>query len=218
MYIEGKYIKRLTIGILLLLVVSASFGQSRKKKDTGMSELKTPMFALKTNLLFDAALMPNVELEVPLGRRWSLNGEYMFPWWLLDDNKYCLQALSGGLEVRYWPGNRKMRLVMTGHFFGLYAGGGKYDLQWEEQGYQGEFFIAAGISYGYTKKIGRNFSLEFNIGVGMLRTDYRHYRAKDNYQTLQWQENGHYTWLGPTKVKVSLVWLLNRKTGKGGGR
>ena len=42
---------------------------------------KRPLFALKTNLLFDAALMPNVEIELPVGKhnRYSLNGELMFP-------------------------------------------------------------------------------------------------------------------------------------------
>lgn len=184
---------------------------------------KRPLFAVKTNLLFDAALMPNVEIEVPIGstNRWSVNGEYMFPWWLLDGDKYSLQILTGGLEGRYWLGSRENRMnreVLTGHFLGLYAGGGKYDLQWKENGYQGEFFIAAGISYGYAHEIARNLRLEYNIGIGLLRTDYRHYHARDNYRTLLWQENGKYTWFGPTKVKISLVWLLNRKVKKGGER
>lgn len=30
---------------------------------------RRPLFAVKTNLLFDAALMPNIELEVPIGKR-----------------------------------------------------------------------------------------------------------------------------------------------------
>lgn len=184
---------------------------------------KRPLFAVKTNLLFDAALIPNVEIEVPIGstNRWSINGEYMFPWWLLDGDKYSLQILTGGLEGRYWLGSRENRMnreVLTGHFLGLYAGGGKYDLQWKENGYQGEFFIAAGISYGYAHEIARNLRLEYNIGIGLLRTDYRHYHARDNYRTLLWQENGKYTWFGPTKVKISLVWLLNRKVKKGGER
>ena len=177
---------------------------------------KRPLFALKTNLLFDAALMPNVEIEVPLGKRWSLNAEYMFPWWLFEDGKYALQILMGGLEGRYWLGSRNRREVLTGHFLGLYAGGGKYDLQWKESGYQGEFFIAAGISYGWATRIARNLNLEFNIGIGVLRTDYRHYHAQNRYQTLLWQENGRYTWLGPTKAKISLVWLLKGKSQKGG--
>ena len=66
-------------------------------------------------------------------------------------------------------------------------GGGKYDLQWKTNGYQGEFFIAAGFSYGYAHKLSRHLHLEFNIGIGLLRTDYRHYHARNNYQTLQWQ-------------------------------
>ena len=173
-----------------------------------------PLFAVKTNLLFDAALMPNIELEVPIGKRWSLNGEYMFPWWLINDDRYCLQVLMGGLEVRYWPGRRSGRNVLTGHFLGLYAGGGKYDLQWDKNGYQGEFFIAAGVSYGYAHSIARNLRLEYNIGIGMLRTDYRHYHSRDNHRTLLWQENGEYTWLGPTKLKISLVWLITGKNKK----
>ena len=175
---------------------------------------RRPLFAVKTNLLFDAALMPNIELEVPIGKRWSLNGEYMFPWWLINDDRYCLQILMGGLEVRYRPGKRSGRDVLTGHFIGLYAGGGKYDLQWDKNGYQGEFFIAAGVSYGYAHSIARNLRLEYNIGIGMLRTDYRHYHSRDNHRTLLWQENGEYTWLGPTKLKISLVWLITGKNKK----
>ena len=175
---------------------------------------RRPLFAMKTNLLFDAALMPNIELEVPIGKRWSLNAEYMFPWWRINDDRYCLQVLMGGLEGRYWLGKRDKREVLNGHFMGLYAGGGKYDLQWNTNGYQGEFFIAAGLSYGYAHSIARNLRLEYNIGVGMLRTNYRHYHARDNHRTLLWQENGEYTWLGPTKLKISLVWLISRKTQK----
>lgn len=197
-------------------------GQVRQRSGKH-AKSKRPLFALKTNLLFDAAMMPNIEIEVPIGsnNRWSVNGEYMFPWWLFDGDKYSMQILMGGLEGRYWLGSRKKREnseVLTGHFLGLYAGGGKYDLQWEENGYQGEFFIAAGISYGWATRIARNLHLEMSIGIGLLRTDYRHYHARDNYQTLLWQENGKYTWFGPTKAKISLVWLLNRKTKKGGVR
>ena len=70
--------------------------------------------ALKTNLLFDIATLFNIELEVPIGRHWSLAGEWIFPWWggLGNDGgispvpryseKYTMQMLSGGLEARYW--------------------------------------------------------------------------------------------------------------------
>lgn len=191
------------------------------EEEFSVVESKRPLFALKTNMLFDVALMPNVEIEVPIGKRWSVNGEYMFPWWVTKDNRYCLQILAGGVEGRYWLGSsesRKRREALTGHFIGLYAGGGEYDLQWKESGYQGEFFIAAGLSYGWSTAIARNLHLEMSVGIGVMQTHYRHYHAIDNYQTLLWQENGKYTWIGPTKAKISLVWVLNRKAAKGGAR
>ena len=183
--------------------------------------MQRPLLALKTNLLFDATLMPNFEIEVPIGRHWSVNGEYLFPWWQLKNNQYCLEILSGNLEGRYWLESTKRKNrqeVLMGHFVGVYAGWGKYDVQWKENGYQGEFFIAAGISYGWATSIARNLHLELSIGVGLLRTNYRHYKAQDDYQTLMWKENGNYTWLGPTKAKISLVWLLHGKEKKGGKR
>ncbi|WP_394369748.1 DUF3575 domain-containing protein, partial [Bacteroides propionicigenes] len=46
---------------------------ARITNNTGIATHTRPLFALKTNLLFDAALMPNIELELPIGKRWSLN-------------------------------------------------------------------------------------------------------------------------------------------------
>ena len=37
-----------------------------------------------------------------------------------------------------------------------------------QRGSRAEFFIAAGISYGYAKRISRNLHLEFNLGIGVL--------------------------------------------------
>lgn len=74
-----------------------------------LAKNKRPLFALKTNLLFDVAMMPNIEIEVPIGKRWSINGEYMFPWWLFDGDKYSMQILMGGLEGRYWLGSHQKR-------------------------------------------------------------------------------------------------------------
>lgn len=182
-----------------------------KARPRHRKERRRTLFALKTNLLFDAALMPNVEVEAPLGKRWSVNAEYTFPWWLSENNKYCLEILMGGLEARCWLGKRNKRDMLTGHFMGLYASMGKYDLQWEETGYQGEFYLSTGLSYGYACRIARRLNLEFSIGIGMMRTGYRHYRTTADYRTLLWQKNGNYTWLGPTKAKIALVWLIGGK-------
>lgn len=189
-----------------------------------------PLFAVKTNLLFDAATILNVEMEVPIGRRWSIAGEWIFPWWKQDNGRANskrnrLQLLSGTVEGRYWFGDRTKRPQLTGWFAGVYAGGGLYDIERKAKGYQGEFFIMGGLSGGFTHTINKkgNLRMEYALGIGYLQTDYRRYEAfySENHaceikKAHNWhpvhKENGRYTWIGPTKLKVSLVWMI----GKGG--
>lgn len=189
---------------------------------------RKPLFALKTNLLFDAATLLNVELEVPIGKRWSVAGEWIFPWWLSENKQHCLQGKSGHIEGRYWLGNReisrdgKPRQQLTGWFAGLYTGGGNYDLEWERKGYQGSYFITAGISGGYAHTINKkgNLRMEYSLGIGYMQTDYRKYEAEmetDEQWHLYGGESSKYTWFGPTRAKVSLVWMLNYNK-KGGVR
>lgn len=93
--------------------------QKNQKENTGKTIL-----AVKNNLLYDIALAPNIEIEVPIGRQWSLNAEYKCPWWSDSNKEICYQLLSGGIESRFWLGNRAGRRQLTGHFIGLYAEGG----------------------------------------------------------------------------------------------
>lgn len=173
-----------------------------------------PLLALKTNLLFDALLMPNVEAEVPLGDRWSVLGEWAFPWWRKKDDSSTLQYLNGGVEGRYWlrlwkqPSDASHPL--RGHFLGLFGGGGKYDIGHHSEGYQGTFWMA-GISYGYSLPLNRVLNMEFSLGAGFLSTRYKHYKVEDALKIHQLGEKERYRWLGPLKAKVSLVWMLDRR-------
>ncbi|MFI3333517.1 MAG: DUF3575 domain-containing protein [Rikenellaceae bacterium] len=181
-----------------------------------------PLFAHKTNLLFDAASLLNVELEIPFGKRVSLAGEWIFPWWTWDDGtadsyRHRIQLLNANLTAKYWLGNREDRPVMTGWYVGLYAGGGLYDFEYDRKGIQGEFFIAAGVSAGYAHTINKSGSLrmEYSLGAGYLQTEYRDYEAfygvDDAWHPIRLSTKS-YTWLGPTQAKVSLVWLMSRKS------
>lgn len=186
--------------------------------------------ALKTNLLFDLATALNVEVEVPVAPRFSIAGEWIFPWWLWENKQNCLEVLSGNLEARYWfkPNYAKQDPALgrhnplSGWFVGLYGGGGLYDLEWKREGYQGEFFIATGLSGGYVLPLARNISMEFSLGVGIMRTKYRHYHAQfcdiDDRWHLVKQFSGQYTWIGPTRAKISFIWYphLTLKKKKGG--
>ena len=191
-------------------------GESKKKQayEVTISEAEGPaknetVLAVKNNLLYDLALAPNIEVEIPMGRRWSLNTEYKCPWWLNSKHNFCYQLLSGGVEGRCWLGDRRKHKRLTGHFVGLYAEGGIYDFQLQSDGYQGKYYGAAGVTYGYARQLARHFSIEFSLGIGYLTTEYKKYTPYEG--DIIWANSGRYNFIGPTKAKVSLVWLITKR-------
>lgn len=192
-----------------------------------------PLLAVKTNLLFDALATPNFEIEVPFGRnrQWSLMVEDWFPWWLFSKNAqadvnplrllgvpYYRESARGyqdayevwtvGVELRRWFskcwGNQPL---MTGHFAGLYAASGKYDIERNSVGDQGEF-VSLGATWGYSWLLGRRLNLELSASVGVLWGPQRHYHGEYDDTHLIWKENRNFTYFGPTKLKLSIAWLL----------
>lgn len=207
--------------------ISNALYRRRVRIESGDYEA-TPLLAIKTNLLFDALTLLNIELEVPIGDKWSIAGEWTFPWWIWDNGtvgsrRNRVQMLNGSAELKYWLGDRTNRPVMTGWFAGIYGGGGVYDFEHDKEGYQGEFYIAAGVSGGYAHTINKkgNLRMEYSIGLGYVNTRYRHYIA-EYYREDDWrailQDTGTFSWFGPTKVKASLVWLLNVNRERGARR
>lgn len=166
--------------------------------------------AVKTNLLFDAALAPNVEVERWFGKsnRFSVMAEVWFPWYVWKGNSRAYEVLNIGLEARYWLTHSKKHYnrPITGWFIGAYAAGGKYDLEWNSKGYQGEY-TSLGLSVGYTWRIGRNLNLEASVAGGWVAGPYRYYEGRFDDTHLIWQHNAQLNYFGPTKAKLSLVWL-----------
>ena len=179
--------------------------------------LEKPLFAVKTNLLADALTLLNIELEVPIGDRWSISGELMIPWWRRSNSNLTMQVLSGSVAVKYWLADRSRHDVMTGWSLGVYGGGGKYDIQlFAKNGSQGVFFNA-GLQVGYAHKIGQKLRLEYSANLGFLRSNYKDYTkfTDTKYGDIKvfeypWEVKRR-DWFGPTNAKVSLVWLLNYK-------
>ena len=149
----GKRIFIYVFWLLLFCMMSGQVIGQNKSVESHSHTCKT-VLALKNNLLYDLALAPNIEVELPLGKRWSLNVEYKCPWWSDSGCNFCYQLLSGGTEARYWLGNRHTRGRLSGHFLGAYAEGGTYDFQLKkEKGYRGKYYAAAGITYGYVRPL-----------------------------------------------------------------
>lgn len=190
------------------------------------------ILALKTNLLYDAASLLNLSVEVPVYKNeFSVLYQHHFPWWTWGkgNNEYCIRYLSFGGEARWWfkpqpqfgTDWRVPRDKLTGHFLGLYVMGGKWDFEWGRNiCYQGEFF-STGVSYGYSRPIGKRLNLEFTISLGYASIPYRHYTPTDDYEYLIRDPEKHGTWhyWGPTKAEISLVMpILFTQWKKGGGK
>lgn len=171
-----------------------------------------PLFALKTNLLYDLAITPNIEIEVPIGNRWSLNGEFLHGWWLRKNDTFCWQIESLGLEARYWLGDRSNRRVLNGWFIGAFGGVGVYDFQLQrDYGSQGDC-VTVGLSAGYSRQLDRNWNMEFSLGAGYLHDSHVFYRVIEHRLIRQRKETIN-AFL-PLKAKVSLGYLITYKTKK----
>jgi hypothetical protein len=179
---------------------------------------RTPLLAVKTNLLYDLALTPDIEAEIPLGKRWSISGEFQHGWWLKKDNTFCWQFEALGLEGRYWLGDRRTRRVLTGWFAGAFAGIGVYDFQLKrDRGAQGDFYISAGISGGYATQFGTSpWGMEFSLGAGYLTTDYTRYRVYQD-RLVRHGAQMRFSGIVPLKAKVALVYMFYHRR-KGGAR
>ncbi len=177
-------------------------------------------FAVKTNLLLDLGTALNFELEVPIGKRWSLTGEYIFPWWVIDNGKadskrHRLQSRLATVELRYWLGNREYKDLMTGWYLGAYGMAGSFDLEYNRKGIQSKNVRSAGLLMGYSHTINGSGSLrmEYALGLGYAEFDYKSYTAE--YNDAEWKafrdHTSNFVWFGPTKLEVSLVLMINNK-------
>lgn len=68
---------------------------------------------------------------------------------------------------------------------------------------------AMGAEYGYSLPIARKLNIDFTLGVGYWGGIYHEYKPRNQYYV--WQATKERRWVGPTKLEVSLVWLLGRE-------
>lgn len=184
--------------------------------------------ALKTNLLYDAALIPNIGVEFYLKDGWSVSAGWMYGWWKKDRIHWYWRAYGGDIAVRRWLGKAAGEKPLTGHHVGIYAQTLTYDFEAGGRGYMGgepggtlldRASFAGGLEYGYSLPVKPRLNLDFTVGIGYLGGKYYEYIPMDDCYV--WQATKQRHWFGPTKLEVSLVWLLGRgnvNKGKGGGR
>lgn len=169
--------------------------------------------ALKTNLLYDAALLPNLTAEWYIGKQWSLAVEGNWSWWTFDrpvQNQWHHRIQAAGIELRHWF---KSPYPLHGHALGVYSMIGNYDVRLfpkdeYSKGYLSHQSWSAGLSYAYSFPIARKFNMELGLAVGYVGG--KHYKYDYCMEHERWAQRNAYnrSYIGPTRVSVSLVWLL----------
>ncbi len=165
-------------------------------------------FALKSNLLYDALLVPNLSLEASISGGWTLGAGGMFAWWSKDAKHRYWRIYGGDLEIRKYFGTLSKSKPLQGHHLGIYGDFLTYDFEFGAKGYQSKATYAAGIKYGYSHPIAKRLNLDFALGIGYLHSNYKTYVPKDGCYV--YQETKKLKWLGPTQAEISLVWLLGK--------
>ena len=165
-------------------------------------------FALKSNLLYDALLVPNLSLEASIGSGWTLGAGGMLAWWSKDAKHRYWRIYGGGLEIRKYFGTLSKSKPLQGHHLGIYGDFLTYDFEFGAKGYQSKATYAAGIKYGYSHPIAKRLNLDFALGIGYLHSNYKTYVPRDGCYV--YQETKKRKWLGPTQAEISLVWLLGK--------
>jgi hypothetical protein len=179
-------------------------------------------FGVKTNLLYDVALLPNLSIEFPFGSggKWSVALEGNESWWTFGRPASGFHRIqAAGLELRRWFASPA---PLTGHAIGIYALGGTYDIRLfpendDSKGWLSNNSYSYGLSYAYSIPIARHFHLELGLAAGYLGGRYYDYKfciKEMHRRRREWTAVCNRNYRGITRAEISLVWLIGRKDSK----
>ncbi|MDO4930840.1 MAG: DUF3575 domain-containing protein [Bacteroidales bacterium] len=168
--------------------------------------------AVKTNLLYDATLTPNIGAELGIGKKSTVQVVYGFnPWEFSDGKQFKHWQLMP--EYRWWPCSK-----FNGHFFGVHAMGGQFNVAkidatlpfygWpsdlDETRYEG-WNVGGGFTYGYQWILGKHWNFEASVGVGYDYIKYKQYPCEDCGSLIR---EGHKNYFGFTKAVLSILYIF----------
>lgn len=159
---------------------------------------------IKTNLAAWAGTIMNVAADVQVGRHWSVELPVLWcPWYV--SSEHAIKTFTVQPEARYWlskPG--------AGHFFGVHAHVGWFNVKWNRDRYQDTDrpLLGAGISYGYLLPFNEHWAGEFTLGAGYANMRYDTYYNIDNGARIDSRTKNYW---GITRIGLSVVYRFNLK-------
>ena len=169
------------------------------------TEAVSPRYvALKTNLAAWAGTILNIAADVQVAGHVSVELPVLWcPWYV--SGEHAVKTFTIQPEARYWltkPGE--------GHFFGLHAHMGWFNVKWNRDRYQDADrpLLGAGISYGYLLPFNEHWAGEFTLGAGYANMRYDTYYNIDNGARIDTRTKNYW---GITRVGISVVYRFNIK-------
>lgn len=169
--------------------------------------------ALKTNLINDILLSPNLGVEIGLAPKWTLDLTGELNLWSVDGHSWKHAFFQP--EARYWLCQR-----FAGHFVGVHAIGGAYNFgnlgidinflgsdfrNLRHKRYQG-WAAGAGLVYGYAWPVHKHWNIEAALGLGWIYTRFDSYPCRKCGKKLQ--KNKPHNYVGPTKAAVNVEYIF----------
>lgn len=169
-----------------------------------VSQTSSRYVAVKTNLAAWAGTILNLAADVQVSEHISVELPVLWcPWYVSD--KHAVKTFTIQPEGRYWlarPGE--------GHFFGVHAHIGWFNVKWNRDRYQDTSrpLLGAGISYGYLLPLGEHWAGEFTLGAGYANMKYDTYYNIGNGARIDTRTKNYW---GITRVGISVVYRFNLK-------
>lgn len=159
-------------------------------------------FAIRTNLLHWAMLMPDLGFEWRMGCSFGLltHGAWTHWNWKNGARKYHLWEIAP--EFRWYLGLSKQ------WHLGLQYQIGRYNIMLSDEGRRGRF-QGGSLVGGYQFLLGRRMILDLTLGVGGTRFDYTKYE-RQNGVNIPIEEKTR-TWWGPNQAAVTLGWRIGKR-------
>lgn len=172
------------------------------------SEGRTPYtFAVRTNLLYDAMLLPTLSVEWRINRNVGIKLDGSLSWWGNEHGKVQKMWLVNP-EVRWYLLRDKRFYVGASGSYGEYN---IYEfplgkMLTDDTGYQGKLWND-GVTVGYQLHLSRSFSVDFNLGLGYTRSEYDSFTMIDGVRVYKDRDRTKSFW-GPTQAGINLVWTI----------
>ena len=173
-------------------------------KSVSAPQTSSRYVAVKTNLAAWAGTIMNLAADVQVSEHFSVELPVLgCPWYVSD--KHAVKTYTIQPEARYWlskPGK--------GHFFGVHAHVGWFNVKWNRDRYQDTDrpLLGAGISYGYLLPFTAHWAGEFTLGAGYANMRYDTYYNIDNGARIDTRTKNYW---GITRVGLSVVYRFNLK-------